>query len=90
MIVEIDLERPYPNQGVHNDHFRKVVKGAFAHRRKTIVNSMKGFLPSWTPHILTQGMKACGIDPKRRAETLNVDEFLCLTSALAIDKRITG
>jgi len=90
MIVEIDLERPYPNQGVHHGHFSKVVKGAFAHRRKTIVNSMKGFLPSWTPDILTQGMKACGIDPKRRAETLNVEEFLCLTSALAIDKGITG
>jgi 16S rRNA (adenine1518-N6/adenine1519-N6)-dimethyltransferase len=90
MVVEIDMERPYPSQGVHNDHFRKVVKGAFAHRRKTIVNSMKGFFPSWTSGMLMDGMNACGIDPKRRAETLNMDEFLCLTSALAIDKRETG
>ncbi len=89
MIVEIDLERPYPNQGVHDDHFRRVVRGAFAHRRKTIVNSMKGFLPSWTPDMLMDGMKACGIDPKRRAETLNMDEFLRLATALAIDKRET-
>ena len=89
MVVEIDLEQPYPNQGVHNDHFRKVVRGAFAYRRKTIVNSMKGCSPSWTSDMLMDGMKACGIDPKRRAETLNMDEFLCLTSALAIDKRIT-
>lgn len=86
MIVEIDLGRPYPNQGVDDDHFRKVVKGAFAHRRKTIVNSMKGFLPSWTPDLLMDRMKACGIDPKRRAETLSMDEFLRLATALAIDK----
>ena len=90
MIVEIDLERPYPNQEVHIEHFRKVVRGAFAHRRKTIVNSMKGFLSSWTPDLLMDRMKACGIDPKRRAETLNMDEFLRLATALAIDKRETG
>ena len=89
MVVEIDLARPYPNQGVHHDPFRKVVRGAFAYRRKTIVNSMKSFSPSWTPDMLMDGMKACGIDPKRRAETLNMDEFLCLTSALEIDKRIS-
>jgi len=35
-------------------------------------------------------MKACGIDPKRRAETLNMDEFLRLASALPIDKSETG
>jgi len=90
MIVEIDLERPYPNQGVDDNHFRDVVRGAFAHRRKTIVNSMKGFLSSWTPDLLMDRMKDCGIDPKRRAETLNMDEFLRLASALAIDKRETG
>lgn len=90
MVVELDFGRPYPNQGVHDDLFRNVVKGAFAHRRKTIVNSMKGFLPSWTADLLIDRMKACGIDPRRRAETLNMDEFLQLATALAIDKRETG
>jgi len=90
MIVEIDLERPYPDKGVLDDHFKKVVRGAFVHRRKTIVNSMKEFSPSWTPDILMDRMKACGIDPKRRAETLNMDEFLRLASALPIDKSETG
>ena len=89
MVLELDFERPYPNQGVLDDHFRKVVRGAFAHRRKTILNSMKGFLLSWTSEVLMNGMKGCGIDPERRAETLNMDEFLCLASVLSIDKQMT-
>lgn len=86
MIVELDFEHPYPTPGVHGDHFRNVVRGAFAHRRKTIINSMKGFLPFWTHDVLINGMEASGIDPKRRAETLHMDEFLRLASALTIDK----
>ena len=85
MIVELDFEQPYPGPGVNEDHFRKVVKGAFAHRRKTIINSLKGFLPSWTRDILLNGMTASGIDPGTRAETLHMDAFLRLASALPVD-----
>jgi len=86
MVVGLDFERPYPNQGVGEDDFRKVVKGAFAHRRKTLLNSLKGYLPDWTPDVLLQRIKTCGIDPARRAETLTMDEFLQLASILAVDK----
>jgi 16S rRNA (adenine1518-N6/adenine1519-N6)-dimethyltransferase len=83
MVLEIDFERPYPKQTQHEDYFRKVVKGAFYHRRKTILNSLKGSSPSWNRELLLDAMKTCHIDPGRRAETLNMSDFLCLTSALA-------
>ncbi len=86
MIVKLDFERPYPSQGVGENDFRKAVKGAFAHRRKTLLNSLKGCLPGWTPDVLLQGITACGIDPKRRAETLTMDEFLMLASILELTK----
>lgn len=90
MVVELDLERPFPARGVSDDQFRRVVRGAFSHRRKTIVNSMRGFFPSWTRDILVQRMKACGIDPGSRAESLHMDQFLRLARALVIDKNATG
>lgn len=87
MVVELDFDRPYPGHGVGEDDFRNAVKGAFAHRRKTVLNSLKGYVPAWTPGLLLEGLTACGIDPKRRAETLTMDEFLQLTAVLAIDNR---
>ena len=42
MVLELDFERPYPRRADDEVHFKKVVRGAFAHRRKTILNSFSG------------------------------------------------
>ena len=90
MVVELDFERPYPQQSVHEETFKKVVKGAFAHRRKTIINSLKGYGPFWDQEQLLEAMNSCGIDPGKRAEVLDMDEYLCLTRALALTSRHQG
>ena len=84
MVLELDFERPYPNSTVKEAGFKRVVKGAFSHRRKTVLNSLMGSFPSWGQEPLLEGMKKCGIDPRRRAENLDMDEFLCLASALTL------
>lgn len=89
MVVELDFEQPYPSHGVDERAFGRAVKGGFAHRRKTLLNSLKGFLPDWTSDDLRNRLKEGGIDPGRRAETLDMDEFLMLASMLAVDKRKT-
>jgi hypothetical protein len=33
---------------------------------------------------LKEALLKCGIDPSRRAETLDMDEFICLTGALEL------
>jgi hypothetical protein len=38
--------------------------------------------PSLNRETLLEVMKKCGIDPERRAETLDMDAFLCLTAGL--------
>lgn len=86
MVLELDFERPYPRHAIDEADFKKLVKSAFAHRRKTLLNSLKGFSPSWDREALSGAMKKCGIDPERRAETLDMDEFLCLSSALKLTK----
>lgn len=60
--------------------FRRVVKGAFAQRRKTLRNSLAG--SGFAVDGVEAALTACGIDPGRRGETLSLQEFATLASAL--------
>ena len=82
MVLELDFERPHAKQSNDEVCFRKVVRGAFAHRRKTLFNSLKTVYSTMDREVLLGGIKKCGIDPGTRAETLGIDEFVCLASAL--------
>ena len=59
--------------------FERTVRAAFAHRRKTLQNSLTGSGMLGAKEALT----AAGIDPTRRAETVSVEEFGRLATALA-------
>ena len=48
--------------------FALTVQAAFAHRRKTLRNTLKGLVDE-------SGFARAGIDPVRRAETLTLAEF---------------
>ena len=89
MVVSVDFEKPYPQRAVHEGFFRKVVKGAFAHRRKTILNSLKGAMPDQTRESLSNALAACEIESGKRAEVVDMGDFLRLSSALAIDNEMT-
>ena len=63
--------------------FERVVHGAFAQRRKTISNSMKGSRELGLPaERVAAALSAAAIDPRRRAETLSVEEFGRLCEAI--------
>ena len=89
MVISLDFEKPYPQRAVHDAFFRAVIKGAFAHRRKTVLNSLKGSLPDQTRDSLMNALAACGIDVGKRAEVLEMGDFLRLTETLAIDNGIS-
>lgn len=61
--------------------FERVVKAAFAMRRKTLWNCLKS-ADLLEPAALEQVLAGCGIDGRRRGETLNLEEFACLSRAL--------
>jgi len=82
MVLEMDFQRPYPERTEDDVKFRRIVKGAFAQRRKTLVNSLNNTLASYSREEILAALERCDIDPKRRAETLAIDDFLRLTSAL--------
>jgi 16S rRNA (adenine1518-N6/adenine1519-N6)-dimethyltransferase len=60
--------------------FRRVVRAAFGQRRKTLRNALAaGFGGATAQAILADA----AIDPRRRAETLTLDEYARLTAAAA-------
>jgi 16S rRNA (adenine1518-N6/adenine1519-N6)-dimethyltransferase len=82
-VVQFEFARPYPRRVESEDFFRKVVRAAFAHRRKTLLNSLRGTFPLWDVEGMVNAMERCAINPQRRAETLGMEDFLNLGEALA-------
>jgi 16S rRNA (adenine1518-N6/adenine1519-N6)-dimethyltransferase len=63
------------------DWFKKVVRGCFNYRRKTLINALKhSGLP--LPEDAPDRMNRIGIDPQRRPETLTIEEFARLAAVL--------
>jgi 16S rRNA (adenine1518-N6/adenine1519-N6)-dimethyltransferase len=63
--------------------FKKVVRACFGHRRKTVINSIKHSELS-PPISLESRMEKIGIDPRRRPETLSIQELAKLAKVLKI------
>ncbi|SHM09501.1 16S rRNA (adenine(1518)-N(6)/adenine(1519)-N(6))-dimethyltransferase RsmA [Vreelandella subglaciescola] len=54
----------------------ELVKQAFGQRRKTLRNNLKG-------RVSAETLEALGIDPRRRPQTLSVEEFVRLANCVA-------
>jgi len=70
-----------PEDARFDEVFMKVVRGAFAHRRKTLINSCRE--EGWEEPVLRGALEEINIDPRRRAETLTVKEFIALAQAVS-------
>jgi 16S rRNA (adenine1518-N6/adenine1519-N6)-dimethyltransferase len=62
--------------------FWKVVRGAFAYRRKTLVNSLSLALDLDRERIL-RALQSCNLSPELRGERLDLGDFARLADALA-------
>ena len=63
------------------DLFFKVVKAAFGQRRKTLLNSIAS-MGNLSKDMVKEALEEAGIDPKRRGETLSLDEFANLSNVI--------
>ncbi|HSF17391.1 MAG TPA: 16S rRNA (adenine(1518)-N(6)/adenine(1519)-N(6))-dimethyltransferase RsmA [Vicinamibacteria bacterium] len=60
--------------------FRTLVHSLFAHRRKTIANNVRQLQgSSLSRQRLVAALDRLGIDPRRRAETLSVEDFAAIS-----------
>ncbi|MBJ6764792.1 16S rRNA (adenine(1518)-N(6)/adenine(1519)-N(6))-dimethyltransferase RsmA [Myxococcaceae bacterium JPH2] len=62
--------------------FIRLVKSAFAHRRKTLLNSLKSDSELASPEQIVAALATAGVDGTRRAETLSPEEFAAIERAL--------
>lgn len=63
------------------DLYFKVVKAAFGQRRKTLLNSISS-MGNLSKDQVKEALEEAGIDPKRRGETLSLDEFAILSNVI--------
>ena len=64
--------------------FFRIVKAAFSLRRKMLSNSLKNM--GINSEQCTQWLQRAGVDGKRRAETLSLEDFAALTNTFGAEK----
>jgi 16S rRNA (adenine1518-N6/adenine1519-N6)-dimethyltransferase len=78
----LPLENPRAEVGDERI-FRRLVKGAFNQRRKTLLNALRAAGFGDEGERLPEALAECGIDGVRRGETLSLDEFAALSRVLS-------
>ena len=67
--------------GERREPFYRVVQAGFRQRRKQIHNGLVRELPA-SREAVAAALEQCGVDGERRPQTLRIDEWACLASAL--------
>ena len=80
-VVQIDLHAAPPVPVEAADAFFRVVRAGFAQRRKQLRNTLAAGLRR-SPAEIEATLTAVGVDPRRRAQTLSLEEWGRITCAL--------
>lgn len=76
--------RKEPVCEIHDEGmFFKVVRAAFAQRRKTLLNALASGFSQFDKQTLADVIAACGFAPTVRGETLDIPGFAAIANALA-------
>lgn len=75
------LDNP-PVQVENRKVFHDVVRASFAKRRKTLLNTLSLSNLGLDKDQIKESLAACDIDPKRRGESLTIDEFAALSNSI--------
>lgn len=81
-VIKLSLRQQPAVQVEDEAFFFRVVQGAFAQRRKTLLNNLMMLTGKDKRAPLTELLEAIGIDPGRRGETLSLEEYAKLSEAL--------
>ena len=80
-VVQMSWKEKPMIQANEEEWFRRVVKACFGYRRKTLINALRHSELS-LPQSIESRMEEAGIDPRRRPETLTIEEFIRLAAAI--------
>lgn len=80
-VLRIDVYEELPVAVDDIDWFFTVVRAGFQQRRKQLKNSLAGGLHPTRDEVVA-ALEEAGIDPRRRAQTLSIEEWAALARAL--------
>jgi len=80
-VVHIEWRKRPIVEPSDEEWLKKVARGCFGYRRKTLTNALRHSDLS-LPNDLESRIRKIGIDPKRRPETLSIQEFVGLAEIL--------
>jgi 16S rRNA (adenine1518-N6/adenine1519-N6)-dimethyltransferase len=84
-IVRIDVGAgPQVNldEDISEGAFFRAVRAGFSQRRKTLRNSLSGGL-ALDPGLVEDRLREAGVDPRRRAETLSLEEWAAIARSIS-------
>ena len=80
-VLKLSLRKEKPLELANEKLFFQCIKAGFGQRRKTLLNSLTG-VSGYTKEQVESALSEAGIDSKRRAETLGIEEFGKIANAL--------
>ncbi len=78
-VVHLAIKAQEGFDPVRHERFRRLVRASFAHRRKTLVNSLRD--EGYPPERIARATEAAGVSPQARAEMLTLDDYRALARA---------
>jgi len=84
-VIKVTFKEHIPYPAHDESMLSRVVKAGFSQRRKTLRNALTGSILNADHARVEAWLGRADIDPKRRAETLGVDEFVRLANLISGD-----
>lgn len=82
-VIRLDLREKPPVEVKDENTLFKVIKAAFSQRRKTLLNTLSNSGSfSMSKDELSTMLESLGIDPRRRGETLSIDEYAKISDSI--------
>lgn len=81
-VVNLKIRQEAPVALKDEALFFRVIKAAFAQRRKTLLNALYGSGLNLEKSQVEELLSSCGIDARRRGETLSINEFAALSNKI--------
>ncbi len=83
-VICLEPYKKPPVDTLSSEFFFKTVRGAFAQRRKTLVNSLQTEFSHLSKDALAEIITRCGFDASIRGEKLSIEDFARLSNELFI------
>ena len=81
-VLRLDIRKEKPVELLDERTFFACIKAGFGQRRKTLLNSLTD-VRGLSREEIREVLSEAGIDPIRRAETLNMEEFAAIANGVA-------